>query len=317
MEYVAGKSLYDLIGRKGLPLNEALKYAVQVADALAKAHSAGIIHRDLKPSNVVVTENGHVKLLDFGLAKLNERPETPQQSMEATETNDALDSPRTAAGLIVGTVAYMSPEQGEGKKVDPRSDVFSFGAVLHEMVTGRRAFQGNSTMATLAAVLHEEPKPASKLVEGLPRDLDRVITRCLRKDPERRWQTMSDLKVSLQDLKEESESGVLPVAERLKPERRTARWLPWALTVALALLVTSVWFLFQSRRQSEGSVVWKGVPLTTFPGHELSPSFSPDGNQVAFRWDGEDNQYHIYIKLIGPGRPLRLTNDRASDWGPA
>ena len=158
MEYVAGKTLDQLIPRKGLRLNETLKLAIQMADALAKAHSAGIIHRDLKPTNVMVTDDGLVKVLDFGLAKLTE--------VESDEGGTRTTQLQTEEGTIVGTVSYMSPEQAEGKKVDARSDIFSFGAVLYEMVTGQKAFQGDSKMSTLAAILKQEPKPISQLVPG-------------------------------------------------------------------------------------------------------------------------------------------------------
>src|SRR5436305_9176127 len=141
MEYVPGKTLDQLIGRKGLRLNEVLKYSVQIADALASAHSAGIIHRDLKPSNVIVAENGHVKVLDFGLAKLTE---ISTGEFAETATMRAQDAPRTKEGVIFGTVAYMSPEQAEGKKVDARSDIFSFGSVLYEMATGEKPFHGDT-----------------------------------------------------------------------------------------------------------------------------------------------------------------------------
>ena len=201
MELVAGKTLDKWIPRHGLRLNEALKYSVQIADALAAAHSAGIVHRDLKPGNVMATEQGLVKVLDFGLAKLTE-PSAPGEN-EATRTL----KPTTEEGSIVGTVSYMSPEQAEGKKIDTRSDIFSFGSLLYEMVTGRRAFQADSPVATLSAILREEPKPASQVVEGLPRELERVIGRCLRKNPERRFQAMPDLKVALEELKEESDWG--------------------------------------------------------------------------------------------------------------
>ena len=156
MEYVAGKTLDQLIPRKGLRLNETLKLAIQMADALAKAHSAGIIHRDLKPTNVMVTDDGLIKVLDFGLAKLTE--------VASDEGGTLTTQLQTEEGTIVGTVSYMSPEQAEGKKVDARSDIFSFGAVLYEMVTGQKAFQGESKMSTLMAVLKQEPKPISQLV---------------------------------------------------------------------------------------------------------------------------------------------------------
>ena len=155
MEYVAGKTLDELIPRKGMRLSLALKYAVQIADALARAHGAGIIHRDLKPSNVMVDEHGLVKVLDFGLAKLTETS-GPEAKTAATPTGE---------GTILGTAAYMSPEQAEGKKVDARSDIFSLGSVLYEMVTGQKAFQGTSKMSTLSAILHQEPKP--RLVKKL------------------------------------------------------------------------------------------------------------------------------------------------------
>jgi len=151
MEYIVGKSLDQLIGCNGLQIGEALKYAVQIADALAAAHAAGIVHRDLKPANIMVTEKGLVKVLDFGLAKLIE---TVQGD---TTASTQMMVPMTEEGTIIGTCSYMSPEQAEGKKVDTRSDIFSFGSVLYEMLTGSRAFQGSSKIEILSSVLHQEP----------------------------------------------------------------------------------------------------------------------------------------------------------------
>src|SRR5229473_4112975 len=215
MECVRGKTLDELIARRGMRLNELLSYAIQTADALSKAHAAGIVHRDLKPGNIMVTEEGRVKVLDFGLAKLTE-PAPPGEDEETRTIK-----PGTEDGAILGTISYMSPEQAEGKPVDARSDIFSLGAVLYEMATGSRAFQGSSKLSTLTAILRENPKPPSELAAGVPHDLAKIVTRCLRKDPARRYQTMTDLKLALEDLKEDSESGIAePPIVAAKPKSR-------------------------------------------------------------------------------------------------
>ena len=319
MEYVPGKALNQLIARRGLPLADALKYAVQIADALATAHAAGIIHRDLKPGNVMVSgapeHSGFVKVLDFGLAKLTDKVDSSDREFTGSLQND--DTPVSWEGTVVGTVSYMSPEQAEGKKVDARSDIFSFGALLYEMVTGRRAFQGDSRLSTLSAVLHEEPKPASQIVEGLPRELERIIARCLRKNPERRSQTMADLKVALEELKEESDSGRLSAAPAR--QQRHGWRLVWAgvLLAAFILSVGTLWFIRSPGKPPQPAL--NPVPLTTYPGFQRRPSFSPDGNQVAFFWNGEkQDNFDIYVKMIGTnGPPLRLTTGPALDYGPA
>ena len=155
MEFVPGKTLDHIISRRGLRIPEALMYSIQVADALAKAQQAGIVHRDLKPANVMVCDDGRVKILDFGLAKLTERTSASDDS-QATVTRPMESGPQTEEGSVIGTVAYMSPEQAEGRPIDARSDIFSFGAVLYEMLSGHRPFQGDSKMATLASVIREE-----------------------------------------------------------------------------------------------------------------------------------------------------------------
>src|SRR5262247_3166749 len=203
MEYIEGQTLDKCIGPTGMRPMHVLKYAAQIADALIKAHGAGILHRDLKPSNIMVTEEGSIKILDFGLAKLLEPPDFSADGTTLTARSI------TEQGTVLGTTAYMSPEQAEGRKLDGRSDIFSFGSVLYEMVTGRRAFEGANKISTLGAILHTEPKAASEISAGVPTELDKIIARCLRKDPERRAQGIADIKLALEELKQESESGKL------------------------------------------------------------------------------------------------------------
>jgi eukaryotic-like serine/threonine-protein kinase len=315
MEYIAGRTLNEVIPRRGLSLGETLKYGIQIADALAKAHAAGIIHRDLKPSNVIVSEEGQAKVLDFGLAKLTGIVESDES--EVTRTVAVDDGPLTEEGAIVGTVSYMSPEQAQGLKIDSRSDIFSFGTLLYEMATGHRAFHGESRLATLSAILKDDPKAPTAYVEDLPRDLEKVITRAIRKDPERRYHNIADVRVALGDLKEESDSGTLAKAA---PAGSRRRWrIPiLAGTIIIAAVVTAL-MLRQNPAQPE-AVAPKFTPtqLTTLPGLEIHPSLSPDGSQVAFAWNGEQqDNFDVYVMMIGSGSSLRLTDDPGLDFAPA
>ncbi len=314
MELVDGQSLDRLIGRKGLRLSQALGYAVQIADGLAKAHAAGIVHRDLKPTNIMVTDDGLVKILDFGLAKLME--EEPEVADGRTMTVGRDEKLQTEEGFIVGTAAYMSPEQAEGKKVDARSDAFSFGTVLYEMFTGQKAFVRESRIKTLAAVLNENPKPSDIVNEEIPREAERLLNRCLRKDPQRRWQTMSDLRVALLDLKEDSESGKLQAATAPSGLGKRRTFLLAAVAV-LAFAAAAILFMLVvfKPKVSEGFDI---IPLTFDSGFTGSPSVSSDGNLLAYASDREGSRtFDIWVQQVEGGEPLRRTDHPADDWFPS
>jgi eukaryotic-like serine/threonine-protein kinase len=355
MEYVAGETLDHLIGKKGLRVRDVLKYAVQIADALAAAHAAGIVHRDLKPSNVIVTQQGVVKILDFGLAKLSETADADAYA----ETMHGEGAPLTEEGTILGTVAYMSPEQADGKPVDSRSDVFSFGSVLYEMVTGQRAFIGGSKLSSLSAVLYKDPQPASQAAADIPPELDRIINRCLKKDPERRWQTMADVKVALEELREDIDASRISVAmPAAAPRRAPSKSRMWAGIGILAgvllgfALRTSFdkWFIraaeppsFQRLTFRRGDVTsakfgpgesvvysaeWDGAPSTLFsaqPGNRESrtlelPSarvlaISPRG-EMAILLGGEDVGTLARVPFGGGSPRQILEGVSGADWGP-
>ena len=316
MELVRGKSLDALIPRQGMRLGEALRIAIPVADALAAAHARGIVHRDLKPANVMVGTDGAVKVLDFGLAKLTAAESAPDEETITVVADPGLSAP----GMIMGTVAYMSPEQATGGQVDARSDIFSFGAMLYEMVTGQRAFAGKTAMDTLAAVVRDHPKPLREVVPGIPEALERITVRCLKKEPERRFQHMGDVRVELQELKETSDSG--PAANagaRTLPNTRMSRW---AITggVGLAILAGVVAVLWRTWQPTVLSTVTATPTLVQLTSERRagSGSFSPDGTQIVFSSAGEDgNNWDVWLKIVGQDEARRLTTDAGVDIYPA
>jgi serine/threonine-protein kinase len=235
MEFVSGVTLDDLIPKHGLNAQKSLDIAVQMADALQAAHAAGIVHRDLKPANVMVTGSGLVKILDFGIAKLT----GPSPAVRNTDETLPIDSPMTVEGSILGTVCYMSPEQAQAKAVDPRSDIFSFGLVLYEMLTGQRAFSGDSTLGTLSAILRDEAKPIGVLVQGVPPELEQIVHRAMRKEPDQRWQSMQEMRAALMPLKQKTDSGMLLTqlgAAPVAAPRKKSSPLPVLIAVAVVVL---------------------------------------------------------------------------------
>jgi Tol biopolymer transport system component/tRNA A-37 threonylcarbamoyl transferase component Bud32 len=302
MEFIEGPTLAEWLRKGRLPVEQVLRYGAQVADALMTAHAQGIIHRDLKPGNIMVTANG-VKVLDFGLAKY--APDAAPGSF---------DTSLTATGAIVGTPAYMAPEQLEGRECDARTDIFAFGLVLYEMATGKRAFHASSQAELIAHVMRCEPP----LDDFAPPELALLVERCLAKDRLNRWQTASDLKLQIEWIEK---SLTAPRAAATSAESIKRRQMGGVVAAVLVLAVLIViaclgwWWMERTRQQLGGTL--KLIPLTTYPGVEQQPSLSPDGSQVAFTWNGPDQKnFDIYVKAVGPGPPLRLTTDPADDINP-
>jgi len=326
MEFVDGKTLEQLTPRDGLCISDALRYAAQASDALAKAHAAGIVHRDLKPGNIMVTGDGRVKILDFGLAKLSQ-PAGLNPAGAATVTIGA----ETMEGAILGTPAYMSPEQAEGKPVEAYSDIFSFGAVLYEMIAGRPAFRRDTHLATLMAVLRDEPKPLGQEREETPPELERIILRCLRKDPARRFQSMADLKVALEELKDEFDSRTRrdSGSGRQQPGvslgavgRWSARKVSGATALAALVLVAIAWsarIFVGSPPASTNAPALTINPLTDADGLSLSGSWSPDGTQIAYDYT-LNGTMDVAVMSLGGGEPRLIAggpNDEAMPrWSP-
>ena len=314
MEYVQGRSLDHVIETNRLDTKDVLRYAIAMAGALAKAHEIGLVHRDLKPANIMVTGDGLVKIVDFGLAKLIEPEDSDPGS--TTVTMRAGELGQTAPGAIVGTWAYMSPEQAEGKKIDGRSDIFSFGAVLYEMITGRKAFQRETRVATLLAIVGEQPPPLTEGTEGVSRELARIVSRCLQKEQAQRMQHMGDVKIALEQVLSDSEAARL-AGSAVDSHSARRRYTGAVMTAGVLLVAAAAatWWLRATRQPGSAPVLTR---LTTDSGLTAYPALSPDGNLLAYASDrgSSGGNLDIWIQQMGGGNPIRLTTNDADDLEP-
>jgi serine/threonine protein kinase len=296
-ELLEGETLRERLAGDRLPLRKALDYAAQIARGLAAAHEKRIVHRDLKPENLFVTKDGRVKILDFGLAKLT-RPEADGAPLTTGATETAASTP----GVAMGTAGYMSPEQVRGLPVDSRSDLFSFGAVFYEMLTGARAFRGDTDAETLTAILKEDPAEPSRRVAELPASLDRIVRHCLEKSPQERFQSARDLAFDLEALSEDSaRHGV--VAEESRRVRVSRPLVSALLVTAGILLGIGVTRLVSRPRADEPP----RLRYLTYSGRDDWPTVSPDGRTIAFS-SSRDGRRRIWLKQIAGRTETALTS---------
>ena len=305
MELVAGSTLADLIASGGVSLREAIRYGIHVSDALSAAHAAGIVHRDLKPSNIVITENGSAKVLDFGIAKRN-------AMVDAATAEMTVASALTEEQSLIGTAGYMSPEQVHGGSADARSDIFSLGVVLYEAMSGRRAFQGETTSALLASVLRDDPPSLRAIVPATPRAVERCVMRCLDKDPRRRYQHAADLRMALEDVRDDlaAPEATHPSATIARTPSVGRRLLPLLYaTSGLALGLLGLTALSPS--SSSTILTPRYRPLITEAASAASPSWSPDGRTLAYiaQVNGEPQ---VFMRGIDSAQSTQLTKEPAS-----
>ncbi|HET6462756.1 MAG TPA: protein kinase, partial [Candidatus Krumholzibacteria bacterium] len=299
----------QLIPRKGMPLAQALKVGVQVASALEAAHEAGIVHRDLKPGNIMVTDDGFAKVLDFGLAKLTEKSSGPNEATEIAE--------RTSEGAIMGTVSYMSPEQVQGKPVDARADVFSFGCILYEAATRQRPFTADSNVEIMYKILHEKPRSVEELNPQAPAELRRVIRRCLAKQPEQRAQSMKDVAIELREIVDEYDSLSASATSAtltgtgmsaMQMRRKKNVWPVIAITAAAAAVAAFLWVgvLHRGEKNSnDQSFQNMRVNAQTNRGDVSDCAISPDGRYLAYI-TGRENQNSLRVRQVATGSDVEI-----------
>ena len=302
MELLEGETLRQAIAAGKLPLRKAVDSAIQIARGLAAAHDKGVVHRDLKPENLFVTKDGRVKILDFGLAKLAEDAGAGQGSNFPTAARG------TEPGVVLGTMGYMAPEQVRGKPADARSDLFAFGAVLYEMLAGKKAFGGDSSADVITAILREEPADLSLTNQAVPPGLERIVRRCLEKSPEQRFQSAGDLAFALESLT--SDTAARAVAPGVAPSRLVKRRA--LLAGAAAALLVAGFLAGRSGRRSAPAPTLLFERLSSDPGIERSPALSPDGETVAYV-KAVSSRRHVFVQRVGSDKAIDLSADSPED----